>query len=290
MILTTSNGWGLAAGLAAAASYAVLALVIPKPSAPARLAVPDLGLPDERMPAVSSPSALLPSSFLALAWLLHGFAIAEALLIPPVRFGFAPALSVTVWLVLTVYAVESRLIPALRAHWILPGLGSAAVLLSLLFPGTTYPTIASPWLPLHWALGLASYGLLAAAVVHGWLMTRAEKAIRLATADSAGVPLMTLERLTFRLVEGGFVLLSATLLAGGLFAEQLYGAHLASMLNHKTILSVMAWVTLAALLIGRARLGWRGTKAVRLLYMGCGLLLLAYVGSHFVLEVILERA
>lgn len=226
---------------------------------------------------------------LLAAWVLHGLALAEGLLGEPPRFGFAPAMSMTVWLVLTVYAIESRLFPQLQAHWGLAGLGSVAVVLAIIFPGTSYHMVASPWLPLHWALGLASYGLFAAAVVHGWLMTRSERAIRLATQNDAGVPLMTLERLTFRFVEAGFVLLSATLLVGWLFAEQLYGPGLAWKWNHKTLFSVLAWLTFAGLLVGRARLGWRGRKAVRVLYLGSGLLLLGYVGSRFVLEVVLNR-
>jgi ABC-type uncharacterized transport system permease subunit len=36
-------------------------------------------------------------------------------------------------------------------------------------------------------------------------------------------------------------------------------------------------------------MGWRGLKAVRVLYLGAGLLLLGYAGSSFVLEVILRR-
>jgi ABC-type uncharacterized transport system permease subunit len=103
------------------------------------------------------------------------------------------------------------------------------------------------------------------------------------------VPLMTLERLTFRFVEAGFVLLSATLLVGWLFAETLYGPRMTGMWNHKTIFSVLSWLVFAGLLIGRARLGWRGRKAVRVLYLGSGLLLLGYAGSRFVLEVILKR-
>ena len=54
--------------------------------------------------------------------------------------------------------------------------------------------------------------------------------------------------------------------------------------------SVLSWLTFAVLLIGRARFGWRGRQAVRVLYLGSGLLLLAYVGSRFVLEVVLGRA
>ena len=113
--------------------------------------------------------------------------------------------------------------------------------------------------------------------------------MRLGAQSSTGLPLMTLERLTFRFVEAGFVLLSATLLVGWLFAEQLYGPGLAWQWNHKTIFSLLAWLTFAGLLTGRAKLGWRGLKAIRLLYLGSGLLLLGYAGSRFVLEVVLNR-
>lgn len=265
MILALSAGWGFAVAAGAFASYGVLAF------AKRHL----------------NPRAMLTVLF--TAWVLHGLMLAEGLLGEPPRFGFAPALSMTVWLALTVYAIESRLFPQLQAHWALAGLGSAAVVLAVIFPGTSYHMVSSPWLPVHWALGIASYGLFAAAVVHGWLMTRSERAIRLAAQNDAGVPLLTLERLTFRFVEAGFVLLSATLLVGWLFAEQLYGPGLAWKWNHKTVFSVLAWLTFAGLLVGRAQLGWRGLKAVRVLYLGSGLLLLGYVGSRFVLEVILKR-
>ena len=48
--------------------------------------------------------------------------------------------------------------------------------------------------------------------------------------------------------------------------------------------------TFAVLLIGRSRFGWRGHSAVRMLYAGAALLLLAYAGSRFVMEVLLPRA
>lgn len=244
------------------------------------------------VPAVAGNRLSPTAAHLALiaAWLLHASVLAVGILGTPLRFGFAPALSITAWLVLTVYAVESQRFPHLRARWVLSGLGAAAVLLAMAFPGTPLHVSASPWLPLHWALGLASYGLFAAAVVHAWLMTRAEKQIRLAEDPNAGIPLLTLERLTFRFVLAGFVSLTATLAAGWFFGETLYaGLSTGWKWDHKTIFSLLAWLTFATLLVGRQRFGWRGRKAVRVLYTGAGLLLLAYAGSRFVLEVILGR-
>jgi len=266
MILASASPAGVLLSLAAAAAYAV-------PAAAAR-----------RL----SPRAARGS--LLAAWLLHAAVLVWGLLGDSPRFGFAPALSVTAWLVLTVYAVESRLFPQLQARWALAGLGAATVLVALVFPGSPLHVSASPWLPLHWALGIASYGLFAAAVVHAWLMTRAERDIRLAADPHSGIPLLTLERLTFRFVQAGFVLLSATLLAGLLFSEQLYGAGKPWRWDHKTVFSVLSWLAFAVLLVGRARFGWRGRTAVRVLYAGSLLLLLAYAGSRFVLEVVLGRA
>jgi ABC-type uncharacterized transport system permease subunit len=225
---------------------------------------------------------------LVAAWLLHLGAIAWGLLGHPARFGWAPALSVTAWLVLTVYAVERQMFPQLQARWALAGLGSVAVLLALVFPGTPLHALASAWLPLHLALGVASYGLFAAAAVHAWLMMRTEHAMRQGGDANAGLPLLTLERLTFRFAGAGFVLLSATLLAGLLFSEKLYGQPMR--FDHKTVFSILAWLVFAFLLLGRLRFGWRGRKAVRVLYAGSILLLLGYAGSRFVLEVILRRA
>jgi ABC-type uncharacterized transport system permease subunit len=104
-----------------------------------------------------------------------------------------------------------------------------------------------------------------------------------------GMPLLTLERLTFRFVQAGFVLLTASLLAGWYFAETVYAGRMHEALNHKTVFSVLAWFIFAGLLIGRRLRGWRGRRAVRVLYLGAGLLLLGYLGSRFVLEVILQR-
>lgn len=105
------------------------------------------------------------------------------------------------------------------------------------------------------------------------------------------LPLLTLERLTFRFVTLGFVLLTITILQGWFYSEHLYGAVTSShwRWSHKTIFSLLSWVVFAALLWGRHSLGWRGQRAVRMVYAGAGLLLLSYVGYHFMLEVVLHR-
>lgn len=229
---------------------------------------------------------------LVLAWVLHGVLIAGSLLIDPSHFGFAQALSVTVWLVLTVYIAEIRLFPGMPTHWALGGFGSAVVILALIYPGPRLPATSSPWLPVHWALGLSAYGLFAAAVAHGWLLTHTERRLRGTGGSTAGsgLPLLKLERIMFRLVVAGFVLLTLTVIAGTVFSEQLYGPSTAGWRwDHTHVFTVLSWLIFATLLLGRWRFGWRGRHAVHMLYSGAALLLLGYAGSRFVLEVLLGR-
>jgi ABC-type uncharacterized transport system permease subunit len=49
-------------------------------------------------------------------------------------------------------------------------------------------------------------------------------------------------------------------------------------------------VIFGLLLAGRWRYGWRGRKALRWTLAGFVTLLIAYVGSRFVLEVVLSRS
>jgi ABC-type uncharacterized transport system permease subunit len=100
-------------------------------------------------------------------------------------------------------------------------------------------------------------------------------------------PLLTMEKLLFRIIWAGFILLTLTLASGVIFSEELFGK--AARLNHKTVFGVLSWIIFAALLGGRQVYGWRGRVAVRWTLAGFLMLVLAYIGSKFVLEVILGR-
>jgi ABC-type uncharacterized transport system permease subunit len=76
-------------------------------------------------------------------------------------------------------------------------------------------------------------------------------------------------------------------LSGIVFSEQLFG--IAFKWDHKTIFTMLSWVLFGALLAGRFWRGWRGKTALRFTLTGFATLLLAYVGSRFVMEVVLHR-
>ncbi len=257
---------------------------------PAQLILSLLAAAAYALPAVLARHMQVRAAHLwvGAAWILHALVLGMAMLSQPAHFGFATALSVTAWLVAAVYAIESWIYPQLPTRWTLGVLGAVAVLLAALFPGSVLHATTSVWLPVHLAFAVACYGLFGMAVVHAWFMTLAEKRIRQAVDTHSGLPLLTLERLTYRFVAAGFLLLTATLAVGMLFGEEVYGH--AWRWDHKTVFSLLSWGTFALLLLGRHLWGWRGKRAAKVLYIGSALLLLAYVGSRFVLEIVLQRA
>ncbi len=142
---------------------------------------------------------------------------------------------------------------------------------------------------LHLTLGMACYGLFAAAVAHAWLMSPRRAAHPPGRRYASGMPLLTLERLTFRFVNAGLCAADGHPAGGhGCSASACTAAP--GCWDPQGVFSLLSWVTFAVLLVGRARFGWRGRSAVRVLYAGAALLLLAYVGSRFVLEVVLGRS
>ncbi|MEO7246307.1 MAG: cytochrome c biogenesis protein CcsA [Rubrivivax sp.] len=290
MILSGSGSWTGTSPLWLAAAAVIGYVVATWPGRAARVAADgarDLG------PAPLGGGGGLPMGAAAAAlfagWTLHLFVLVFDIggwgqTAEGARLGFAPVLSMTVWLVIAVHTVESRFVPLPAVRRVLAASGAAAVALAWVFPGDVR-AIDSTWAPLHFALGVASYGLFGVAVLHAALLGNAERRLRLRGPDAGhgnGMPLLQLERLTFRFVDAGFVVLTATLALG-----IVHRAHW--QWDHKTVFSLLGWAVFAALLLGRHLRGWRGRQATRWLYAGALLLLLSYVGSRFVLEVLLHR-
>lgn len=144
-------------------------------------------------------------------------------------------------------------------------------------------------LQVHAWCALLAYATLAIAALLAMMLWAQERALRRREIRGwlrALPPLTALDALLLRSIAVGFVLLTATLLTGLLFVEDLFAQHL----MHKTVLSVLSWLAFGALLLGRWRQGWRGPTAVRWTLLAMGLLVLAFFGSKFVLELVLQRS
>ena len=223
---------------------------------------------------------------------LHGGLLyAEMFSRSELRFGFAYALSVMLWLTALFYWLESFWfdLDLLQAPVLIAA--ALSVPLPALFPGSAAAGAyaASVEFRLHLVLAMLAYSLFTIAILHALLMAVAERRLRWrgeAAANSLP-PLLTLERLLFRLIGAAFVLLTLTLATGFAFSETLFGR--AMRFDHKTVFAILSWLTFGGLLAGRWLHGWRGRTALRWTLTGFVLLILAYVGSRFVLEVILGR-
>ncbi len=205
--------------------------------------------------------------------------------------GLGNALSALTWLTLAVYwAVNLRYDMAGMMAMVLP-LAAIGVLLPVVLPASHVYPQTSPLFAAHMAVAMLAYSLLTIAALHAGLMALVERRLHEKTllATFAGLPpLLTMERLLFRLLGAGFVLLTLALGSGILFSEELFGRPL--QFTHKTVFALLSWATFAALLVGRHFRGWRGRTAIRWTLSGFALLLLGYLGSKLVLEVLLQRA
>ncbi len=267
--------------------------------------------------------AMLPQRWIVLAALLiQGVSLVLPVAANDPHFGFAHVLSAAIWLALGILWLESIAVP-MGALWLLVlPLAVAVAWLPGVFPGSPISLPDAPLFVPHLLLGVCAYSFMTLAALQSILMAMAERALQAPARDgflaggqsasttagtSAGPtagsssttegawgawidalpPLLTLERLLFRLISAGFVFLSLTVLTGIVFSESAFGRPFR--LDHKTVFTLLAWSLFATLLIGRRLHGWRGRTALRFTLGGFTLLMFAYAGSRFVFEVILSR-
>lgn len=212
------------------------------------------------------------------------------------RFGFALALSATLWIGVAMLWFEGLSVRAEALRSVVLPVAAVASVLPVFFPGSDFAAERDQplFLP-HLIVGTLAYGVLLLAALHAALMTAAERALHGAgSAESRFArwieqlpPLLALERILFRFIAMGFALLTLTALSGVLFSEQVFGRPMR--LDHKTVFTLLSWGLFGVLLVGRQVRGWRGRTALRLTLAGFVVLLLGYVGSRFVIEVILQR-
>lgn len=139
---------------------------------------------------------------------------------------------------------------------------------------------------LHVCLSIIAYSFLSLAALQALLLYIQNKQLK-ARKNSrflkALPPLLTMETILFALIRVGFVLLTLSITSGAIFVQDLFAQHLA----HKTILSLFAWIMFAILLVGHHFYGWRGLTASRWTLGGAVVLMLGFLGSKLVLEIIL---
>ena len=213
------------------------------------------------------------------------------------RFGFAHALSATLLMAVVIVWVEGFFVPMRSLDMLVLPAAALSVVLPALFHGAAISAAADTGvLRVHLIMAMCAYSFLTIAALHALLMASVDRQLHAALGAPDRVssrwltqmpPLLAMERMLFRLIASGFVLLTLTLVSGVFFSEALFGRALR--FDHKTVFTIASWFVFAGLLAGRFVFGWRGRKALRWTLAGFLMLMLAYVGSRFVLEVILHK-
>jgi ABC-type uncharacterized transport system permease subunit len=222
--------------------------------------------------------------------LLHGlFLYQQVVSDNGINLGFFDAASVISWTILLILLLSAIPKPVENLGIALLPLAALTLLLQLRFPSSLlFLAPDAPWgLRIHVLISLLAYSLFSMASVQAILLAIQDHHLR--HRHPGGFirslpPLQTMEELLFEMIGAGFVLLTLALISGFMFLQDMFAQHLA----HKTILSIVAWLVFGALLWGRFRFGWRGQKALIWTLVGFVVLMLAYFGSKFVIEVILK--
>ncbi|MFU2509547.1 cytochrome C assembly family protein [Pseudoalteromonas sp. ASV78] len=140
----------------------------------------------------------------------------------------------------------------------------------------------------HISLSLLAYCVLIIATLYGVQFYFIDKRLKrkdLAIVHSHLPPLMVVERQLYHLLTLGTVLLTMALLSGFVFLDGMF----ATEFIHKTVLSLIAWAMFTTVTVGHLKQGWRGKPVVLAIMAAAFVLTLAYFGSRFVQEVILNK-
>jgi ABC-type uncharacterized transport system permease subunit len=228
-----------------------------------------------------------------VALVLHAMLLYRSIVVREgLDLAVANAVSLLVWLTVAIYWLAGLAFPRLSAMLgLMAPLALVAVLLQATIPTSHIVTYGGdPLFALHFGIAMLAYSLFIVGAIHALVMLAEEKWLHRGVLPpflKSLPPLLEMEALLFRILLAAFVLLTLTLLSGVFFSEQLFGQ--AFKASHKTLFAFVSWLIFGGLLWGRHFRGWRGRKAVRWTIAGFIALLLAYVGSKVVLELVLQR-
>jgi len=232
------------------------------------------------------------SLFLSIGLLSHLALIYTSLFNQGINLNFSNALLIISWITIFFFWLmnKKQVYEGLAYLTLVP-----AIIILLVHPFIHLPHYVSELLSvtaaLHIIIAILGYSLLAFGAIFSIFILLIENNIHspVKTIEifRSKVSLLEMEKSLFRIYWIGFVFLTITLITGIFFSEEVLGVALS--ITHKIIFSIMSWLVYGGLLFGRYQAGWRGKKAIKFSLLAFGLLFLSYLGSKFVLEIILSR-
>jgi ABC-type uncharacterized transport system permease subunit len=219
---------------------------------------------------------------------MHGWTILHSVTqMPGITIDFAEASSIVMWLCSLLLFITMLRRPLETLGIFVVPFTLSAMLFPLLNTGSAATLDLHSGVGIHIFISLLAYSMLTLAALQALLLAWQNQ--HLHNHNPGGLirtlpPLLDMETLLFKLIQLGVILLSAGLLSGVLYIDDIFSQHIV----HKTVLSIVAWIVFTALLAGHALYGWRGRIAIRWTLSGFFILMLAFFGSKFVLEFLVK--
>jgi cytochrome c-type biogenesis protein CcsB len=197
--------------------------------------------------------------------------------------NFPQALSFLAWVtalagLIMIVRLRIAVIGALVAPSVLIALGASEAMAG--GAGALPRTLNSLWLPVHVMLAFVGEALfvLAATVSLLYLFQESRlKSHRLLLSGHGAIPsLEKLDRINYRLLGWGFLLLTLAILSGALWARHTWGRFWSW--EPRESWSLVTWILYAALLESRLTVGWRGRRAATLTIVVFAVLVGSFVG------------
>lgn len=227
----------------------------------------------------------------SLGLVLHGLVLRQDMFTPVgTNFDVFNLVSFTSGLMLLLGLLFSTFRPVLVLNLLGIPVAAAGLILGFVFSlPDQFIEKHSIGLDIHIILSLSAYAVLLMATIQAVILWFQNRELKKKQKHRIWVNLLpsfqAMETLLFDMLMTGFSLLSIALIFGFFTIDDFFAQHLA----HKTAFSIISWFVYGALLLGHYRLGWRGVKAIRFTITGFFLLAIGFLGSKFILEMILSR-
>jgi len=230
------------------------------------------------------------SFLVAIGLITHALLIYNHVFNQGVDLSFANSTLLLSWIIVLIYLLfnNKSKYQGLEIFTLIP-----ALIIVLVFPliqpdhqSIQYYSISAS---IHIIVAMLGYGLLAFGSIFSLFLLLFEKGLHAETKNSSMIsssePLLDVESKLFQIYWVGFAFLTFTLFSSLFFSNYLFGQSLDW--NHKTIFTILAWLSYALVLFGRVQFGWRGKKSIIISLLAFAFLILAYLGTKFVVEIVL---
>ena len=230
------------------------------------------------------------SALIGVGLISHALLIYNHIFGQGIDLSFANSILLLSWIVVLIYLLlnSKSKYRGLEIFTLIP-----ALIIVLIFPliQPDHQSIQYYSIPAsaHIIIAILGYGLLAFGSIFSLFLLLFEKSLHAETKNSAMIsssePLLDVESKLFQIYWIGFIFLTFTLFSSLFFSNFLFGQSLDW--NHKTIFTILAWLSYALVLFGSFQFGWRGKKSIIISLLAFAFLILAYLGTKFVVEIVL---